>query len=141
MPGNQSPDPPLPQYAERVLAVAEAIPPGRVLTYGDIAAWLREEDEELRDLLPDQRDDRPAPRRGARQVGRVMALYGGAVPWWRVVRADGHLLPGSERSALHHYRGEGTPLREPRRTTGSPANGTRPRVDVPRARWQGTGQD
>lgn len=65
----------LPEYAERVLDVAERIPPGRVMTYGDVAEWLQEG--------------------GPRQVGRVMALYGGAVPWWRVVRADGVLLPGT----------------------------------------------
>lgn len=34
----------LPVYAERVLAVAELIPPGRVMTYGDIAEWLAGED-------------------------------------------------------------------------------------------------
>ena len=45
--------------------------------------------------------------------GRVMALYGGAVPWWRVVRSDGVLLPGHELRALEAYRAEGTPLREP----------------------------
>lgn len=32
----------LPEYAERVLEVAELIPPGRVMTYGDIAEWLEE---------------------------------------------------------------------------------------------------
>ncbi len=36
-----------------------------------------------------------------------MALYGGAVPWWRVVRADGVLLPGHELRALGHYRAGG----------------------------------
>ncbi len=30
----------LPAYAERVLEVAELIPPGRVMTYGDVAEWL-----------------------------------------------------------------------------------------------------
>ena len=44
----------LPEYAERVLDVAERIPPGRVMTYGDVAEWLEE--------------------KGPRQVGRVMAL-------------------------------------------------------------------
>ncbi|MBH0245287.1 MGMT family protein, partial [Streptomyces cavourensis] len=66
----------LPEYAERVLDVADLIPPGRVMTYGDVAEWLGDG--------------------GPRQVGRVMALYGSAVPWWRVVRADGALLPGHE---------------------------------------------
>lgn len=103
----------LPEYAERVLDVAELIPPGRVMTYGDIAEWLGDG--------------------GPRQVGRVMALYGGAVPWWRVVRADGALLPGHELRALDHYREENTPLREAARS----AEGHVPRLDMRRARWDG----
>ncbi|MFG2644420.1 MGMT family protein [Streptomyces sp. NPDC048370] len=103
----------LPEYAERVLEVAELIPPGRVMTYGDVAEWLGEG--------------------GPRQVGRVMALYGGAVPWWRVVRADGALLPGHELRALGHYRDEGTPLRE----AGRSAEGHVPKLDMRRARWDG----
>ena len=107
----------LPEYAERVLEVAELIPPGRVMTYGDVAEWLGEG--------------------GPRQVGRVMALYGGAVPWWRVVRADGVLLSGHELRALDHYREEGTPLRE----AGRSAEGHLPRLDMARARWGGDGGD
>lgn len=107
----------LPAYAERVLSVAELIPAGRVMTYGDVAEYLDEG--------------------GPRQVGRVMALYGGAVPWWRVVRADGRLLPGSELRALAHYRDEGTPLR-----TASRAGGDHiPRLDLRRARWDGRQDD
>ncbi|WP_281368421.1 MGMT family protein [Streptomyces boluensis] len=101
--------PELPDYAERVLQVAERIPPGRVLTYGDIAEWLGEG--------------------GPRQVGRVMALYGGAVPWWRVVRADGLPLPGQEARALEQYHVEATPLR----TSGAGDQ----RLDMRRARWDG----
>ncbi|MFE7396595.1 MGMT family protein [Streptomyces sp. NPDC057557] len=103
----------LPEYAERVLDVAELIPPGRVMTYGDVAEWLGDG--------------------GPRQVGRVMALYGAAVPWWRVVRADGALLPGHELRALDHYREESTPLREASRS----AEGRLPRLDMKRARWDG----
>ncbi|MEV5881660.1 MGMT family protein [Streptomyces sp. NPDC052020] len=103
----------LPDYAERVLEVTELIPPGRVMTYGDVAEWLGEG--------------------GPRQVGRVMALYGGAVPWWRVVRADGVLLPGHELEALDRYRVEGTPLKE----AGGAAQGPLPRLDLRRARWDG----
>ena len=106
----------LPEYAERVLDVAELIPPGRVMTYGDVAEWLEEG--------------------GPRQVGRVMALYGGAVPWWRVIRADGVLLPGHELEALGHYRAEGTPLKEASRAS----EGHLPRVDMKRARWDGGGR-
>ncbi|MFE4455065.1 MGMT family protein [Streptomyces sp. NPDC056796] len=103
----------LPVYAERVLDVADLIPPGRVMTYGDVAEWLGDG--------------------GPRQVGRVMALYGSAAPWWRVVRADGTLLPGHERRALGHYRDEGTPLRPAPRD----ARGHVPRLDMRRARWDG----
>ncbi|MEV4556113.1 MGMT family protein [Kitasatospora sp. NPDC049285] len=102
--------PELPPYAEAVLDLAERIPAGRVMTYGDVAEYLG--------------------RGGPRQVGRVMALYGGSVPWWRVIRADGRPLPGHEHRALPEYRSEGTPLR----TTA----GGEPRVDLRTARWDGT---
>ncbi|MFF4246338.1 MGMT family protein [Streptomyces sp. NPDC001822] len=109
--------PELPAYAERVLDVADLIPPGHVMTYGDVAEWLGDG--------------------GPRQVGRVMALYGSAVPWWRVVRADGALLPGHELRALDHYREEGTPLRG----AGRSADGHLPRLDMRSARWDGTSGD
>jgi alkylated DNA nucleotide flippase Atl1 len=97
-------------YAGRVLDLAEAIPPGRVMSYGDIAEYLGEG--------------------GPRQVGRVMALWGGGVAWWRVIHADGSLLDGHEQAALAHYREEGTPMRPG--AHGGPA-----RVDMRRARWNG----
>ncbi|MFE9460685.1 MGMT family protein [Streptomyces californicus] len=107
----------LPAYAERVLDVADLIPPGRVMTYGDVAEWLGDG--------------------GPRQVGRAMALYGSAVPWWRVVRSDGTLLPSHELRALEHYRAEGTPLREASRQ----AEGHIPKLDMRRARWDGRGAE
>ena len=104
------PGPALGGFASRVLDVAEAIPPGRVMSYGDIAEYLGEG--------------------GPRQVGRVMALWGGGVAWWRVIHADGSLLAGHEQAALTRYREEGTPMR--------PAAGAGPgRVDMRRARWTG----
>jgi alkylated DNA nucleotide flippase Atl1 len=93
----------LPDLAASVLDAVDLVPPGRVVTYGDIGALVG---------------------CGPRQVGRVMALWGGAVAWWRVLRADGSPPPGHEREALRHYRAEGTPLR---------AGGTR--VDLATARW------
>jgi alkylated DNA nucleotide flippase Atl1 len=95
-------------FASRVLEVAESIPPGRVMSYGDVAEYVGEG--------------------GPRQVGRVMALWGGGVPWWRVVHADGSLLSGHEREALRHYRREGTPLR-------IGADGKPGRLDMRKARW------
>ncbi|MGH3390566.1 MAG: MGMT family protein, partial [Actinomadura sp.] len=47
--------------------------------------------------------------------------------WWRVIRADGRPLPGHEGRALERYAAEGTPLRP---------DGTR--VDMRRARWDGS---
>jgi alkylated DNA nucleotide flippase Atl1 len=99
-------------YPSRVLDVVDAIEPGTVMTYGDVAEYLGEG--------------------GPRQVGRVMALWGGGVPWWRVVHADGSLLRGHERVAFAHYQAEGTPLR-------TAADGGPPRVDMRRARRPGTG--
>jgi alkylated DNA nucleotide flippase Atl1 len=100
----------LPDFASRVLDVAEMIPPGRVMSYGDIAEYLGQG--------------------GPRQVGRVMALWGGSVPWWRVVHTDGSLVPGHERAAIEAYRAEGTPLREAGEDRAS-------RVDMRLARWPG----
>ena len=93
-------------YAEQVLAVVEAIPAGRVMAYGDVAEYVGV----------------GAPR----QVGRVMALYGGGGPWWRVVRADGSPAPCHDGEALLLLRAEGTPLRPGGQ-----------RIDMRRARWDG----
>ncbi|HEX4191073.1 MAG TPA: MGMT family protein [Marmoricola sp.] len=82
-------------YIEAVLTIVEQIPEGCVTTYGLIA-------EAIFPLLG---------RGGPRQVGAVMAGYGGPVPWWRVVRADGSLPPSHDHHAHQEYLGEGTPLR------------------------------
>ncbi|WP_370618319.1 MGMT family protein [Mumia sp. Pv 4-285] len=78
-------------YVEAVLRIAEQVPPGHVVSYGQVAAALG--------------------RGGPRQVGRVMATYGAAVPWWRVIRADGTLAEQLRGRAREHYLEEGTPLR------------------------------
>jgi len=92
------------EFAERVLDVVERIPPGRVMAYGDVAEYLGEG--------------------GPRQVGRVMALWGGGVPWWRVISAAGYHPPSHVRAASPHNAAEGTPLRGER-------------VDMRHARWDG----
>lgn len=78
-------------FIGRVLEVVAAIPTGRVMAYGEVAA--------------------AAGSRAARAVGTVMAHYGGEVPWWRVVRASGHPPVEHETRALQYYRAEGTPLK------------------------------
>lgn len=91
------------EYVEAVLAVVEQIPPGRVMSYGAIAEVVGVG--------------------GPRQVGRVMALESGGLPWWRVVRADGRLPDCHDGEAAEHHRAEGTPMRGPCR------------VDMPAAHW------
>ena len=78
-------------FISRVLDVVASIPPGRVMTYGDVAAALGS--------------------RAARAVGQVMSHYGSDVPWWRVVRAGGHPAIDHEARALEYFRAEGTPLK------------------------------
>lgn len=80
---------PLPPVVEAVLDVVEAIPPGRVMSYGQIGALVGV---------------------GPRRVGNVMSTYGALMPWWRVVRADGRPAAGHEERALEHFRAERTAL-------------------------------
>ena len=97
------------EYVEAVLSLVERIPPGRVMSYGAVAEVVGESLE----------------RGGPRLVGAVMAAYGGAVPWWRVVTASGRPPPGHEVAALRELVAEGCP---PSR------DGTR--VDVRQAAWR-----
>lgn len=98
-------------FGGAVLLVVADIPPGRVMTYGDVAAELGS--------------------RGARAVGRVMATEGSSVAWWRVVRADGRPPEGHEIEALAHYRAEKTPLR-----SGAAESDPRSyRLNLQAARW------
>jgi len=91
------------EYAERVLDLVGLIPPGKVLSYGDVARLLG--------------------GGGPRQVGNVMARYGSGVPWHRVVHADGTAPPGHAVEARSRWSHEGTP------TT---PDGARVRMDVAR---------
>ena len=100
--------PPDSPFVAGVLDLVEDIPPGRVMTYGAIAAVFGS--------------------RGARLVGQIMARYGADVPWWRVIRAGGHPPIGHEARALTHYRDEGTPL-----TVSTTPAGYR--IDVAAAGW------
>lgn len=105
-------------FGGAVLHVVDGIPPGHVMTYGDVAAELGS--------------------RGARAVGRVMAIEGSSVAWWRVVRADGRPPAGHEAEALARYRAEGTPLLGASADSRSGA-GTDPlayRLDLRAARWR-----
>jgi methylated-DNA-protein-cysteine methyltransferase related protein len=92
---------------EAVLACVRSIPPGRVMTYGDVAEFVG--------------------TRAARNVGRILAGSGEldeALPWHRVVRADGTCAEHIRVEQMQRLRGEGVPF-------------TRGRVDLATARWDG----
>lgn len=63
---------------ELVLRAVELVPPGRLVSYGDVAALVGT---------------------GPRQVGAIMARDGHGVPWWRVTNHSGdlplHLMAGA----------------------------------------------
>ncbi|MEO7454109.1 MAG: MGMT family protein [Fimbriimonadales bacterium] len=89
--------------------VVESIPKGKVCSYGDIGAALRN------------------PMNGF-LVGRRMASAPGHVPWWRVVAKSGSLPIGKRHPRLmseqeENLRGEGVPFLSPGQ------------VDMPKARW------
>ena len=86
-PPDQSAD----DFEAAVHDVVRSIPPGRVMSYGDVAEFLG--------------------AGGPRQVGAVMARSDGELPWWRVLRADGSPAPHLATEALAALRAEGTPLR------------------------------
>ncbi len=79
------------EYVDAVLAVIAAIPAGRVMSYGAIAEVVG--------------------RAGPRQVGRVLALHGSDVPWWRVVHADGAPATCHDGTATDHLVAEGVAFR------------------------------
>lgn len=100
---------PGPGLARRVADVVATIPPGRVLSYRDVA--------EL------------AECRSPRLVGTVMARNptGEDLPWWRVVTVQGTLADHLQAEARDRYREEGTPLLDDDRHLV--------RVDMDRALW------
>jgi methylated-DNA-protein-cysteine methyltransferase-like protein len=99
-------------FLRAVWRLVRRVPPGRVVTYGQIAALL----------------GRP---RAARAVGRAMRECPGDVPWHRVVNASGGISARARMESMLTQRmlliREGVPLR----------NG---RVRLTRHRWQPTGR-
>ncbi|MDZ7674013.1 MAG: MGMT family protein [Acidimicrobiales bacterium] len=75
-------------FEDAVREVVRSIPAGEVLTYGEVALEA----------------GRPG---AARAVGRILASSGGPLPWWRVVTADGRLVPGNEAEHRRQLRAEG----------------------------------
>jgi alkylated DNA nucleotide flippase Atl1 len=86
---------------EAVFDVVERIPPGRVSSYGAVGRLVGV---------------------GPRRVARALSSGGGAVPWYRVLRADGSAAEPVRVRQLELLAGEGVPIR----------NG---RVDMSMAAW------
>jgi alkylated DNA nucleotide flippase Atl1 len=94
-PGGESPATP---YARTVLEVVDAIPAGRVMTYGDVAEYLG--------------------TGTGRTVGTALSKHGREVPWWRVVQASGRPAEPHVQEALAKLRAEGCPVRDERVVLG-----------------------
>jgi alkylated DNA nucleotide flippase Atl1 len=78
---------------EAVFDVVEQIPPGRVSTYGALGRLIGI---------------------GPRRVARALSSGGGAVPWWRVLRADGTVAEPVRVEQLARLAAEGVPMRNGR---------------------------
>jgi alkylated DNA nucleotide flippase Atl1 len=78
---------------EAVFDVVEQIPPGRVSSYGAIGRLVGV---------------------GPRRVARALSAGGGAVPWYRVLRADGTAAEAVRVRQLELLAGEGVPVRNGR---------------------------
>ena len=85
-------------FEDAVTEVIEAIPPGVVTTYGEVAA------------------EAGYPG-AARAVGNIMRTVPG-LPWWRVIAASGRLVPGLEVEHTQHLRSEGIVVKNGRVPTG-----------------------
>lgn len=79
---------------ERVRELVASIPPGRVATYGDIAA--------------------AAGLSTPRTVGWIMRTDAADLPWHRVLRADGRPAQHLAERQLERLAGEGTSIRDGR---------------------------
>lgn len=67
-------------YFEKVWEIVRQIPPGRVSTYGRIAAYIP---------APEGMSEQAYQVRGPRMVGGAMAACPENVPWQRVINAQG----------------------------------------------------
>lgn len=78
-----------------VLDMIEALQSGEIVTYGEVAAEV----------------GKPG---AARAVGSTLRRHGSAVPWWRVVAANGRLVPGGEQRQTEKLTAEGVLVRKGR---------------------------
>ena len=82
-------------FERDVAAVLDALEPGDLVTYGDVAAEA----------------GHPG---AARAVGSVLRRSDGQFPWWRVVAASGRLLSGHEVEQTKRLQAEGVEVQDGR---------------------------
>jgi methylated-DNA-protein-cysteine methyltransferase-like protein len=85
-------------FEDAVTEVIRAVPPGEVTTYGEVAA------------------EAGYPG-AARAVGNIMRTVPG-LPWWRVITANGRLVPGLEVEHTQRLRSEGVLVKKGRVAMG-----------------------
>lgn len=83
------------EFESDVLEIVAALGVGEIVTYGEVAAEA----------------GKPG---AARAVGSTLRKYGSGVPWWRVVAANGRLVPHNEVLQRSHLREEGVAVRNGR---------------------------
>lgn len=81
---------PTAETVDRVLLAVDLVPSGRVVSYSDVAELVGT---------------------SARRVGRIMAVAGHDVCWWRVVTVSGDLPIGLTARAVERWRQEGIPVK------------------------------
>ena len=85
-------------FERAVAAVLDALEPGDLVTYGEVAA------------------EAGYPG-AARAVGSVLRRSDGQFPWWRVIAASGKLLTSHEVEQTKRLRAEGVEVRDGRVVT------------------------
>ncbi|HEV8673055.1 MAG TPA: methylated-DNA--[protein]-cysteine S-methyltransferase [Methylomirabilota bacterium] len=98
------------RFAATVYAFVRRVPPGRVVTYGQVAALVG---------LP----------RGARAVGQAMRHCPAGVPWHRVVNGRGGISRRASASGM---------LSQRLLLTREGVRFARGRIDLARYRWMGS---
>ncbi|MGI9647709.1 MAG: MGMT family protein [Acidimicrobiia bacterium] len=81
-------------FTEAAIRVLQGLEPGEVVSYGEVA-------------------EQAGFPGAARAVGNVLKTVDG-LPWWRVVAANGRLVPGGEQRQTELLKAEGVEVRNGR---------------------------
>lgn len=89
----------LTEFEAAVLDLVASTEPGDIMSYGEVAAEI----------------GKPG---AARAVGSTLRRHGAGVPWWRIVAANGRLVPGGEVRHRKQLVAEGIEVRNNRVVMG-----------------------